>query len=290
MYIQTKKQYARFESDELTDLLDQITFKINSFGLWQSDHDTRASFISEDIEIVYYKTGGSLTTTGNHQYECPENSILILEPFQLNTSINQGYESYAYYYLHFDVTPVYLRHQLIDLLIKHGQLIYPHEVRDFREMMERLAGEADKKEIGYSSVVTSALMRIIVEIIRAQRRRQKDDEIKIVHSSYIPLVNEAVSYIQEHLGESIRLEKLASDLGVSVGVLYKAFKQVLYQPPAAYIQQQKIHYAKKALTTDKSVTAISQELGYSSAYHFSKVFKQLTGFSPRDYKKKMNSL
>ena len=53
MYIQTQNQYAQFESDELTDLLGQINFTINKFGLWQSDHDTKANYITDDIEIVY---------------------------------------------------------------------------------------------------------------------------------------------------------------------------------------------------------------------------------------------
>ena len=57
MYIETKQQYSQFEGDELTDLLGQMIFQINNFGLWQSDHDTKASYISDDIEIVYYQEG-----------------------------------------------------------------------------------------------------------------------------------------------------------------------------------------------------------------------------------------
>ena len=45
MYIETKQQYSQFEGDELTDLLGQMIFQINNFGLWQSDHDTKASYI-----------------------------------------------------------------------------------------------------------------------------------------------------------------------------------------------------------------------------------------------------
>ena len=64
MYIQTQNQYTQFQSDELTDLLGKISFTINKFGLWQSNHDTRANYITDDIEIVYYREGGSITTIG----------------------------------------------------------------------------------------------------------------------------------------------------------------------------------------------------------------------------------
>ena len=58
MYIQTQNQYSKFTTDELSELLGQTTFQINNFGLWTSDHDNQASYISNDIEIVYYQKGG----------------------------------------------------------------------------------------------------------------------------------------------------------------------------------------------------------------------------------------
>ena len=65
MYIQTQNQYSKFTTDELSELLGQTTFQINNFGLWTSDHDNQASYISNDIEIVYYQKGGSRTLVGN---------------------------------------------------------------------------------------------------------------------------------------------------------------------------------------------------------------------------------
>ncbi|WP_232780386.1 helix-turn-helix transcriptional regulator [Candidatus Stoquefichus sp. SB1] len=285
MFIQTQKQYTQFESDDLTELLGQMTFKINNFGLWQSQHDTKVQYISNDIEIVYYREGGSITRIGNKEYECPPGSFLILEPYQLNVSINQKYCQYSYYYFHFEIEPLHLRKQFLSMLTKHGHLIYAHEMKDFREMLDRLLIEANEKEIGYSSIITSALIRVVVEIMRAQLKRSHDNHIRIVHSPYTDLVNEAIHYIQEHLYESIRLNTMAQDLGVSKGVLYKAFIEVLSIPPAQYIHQEKIQYVQSRLLLGESLTALAQELGYSSAYHLSKDFKKQVGVSPREYKK-----
>lgn len=285
MYIETQSQYLQFKGDELSDLLGQMTFQINNFGIWKSEKDTRASYISNDIELVYYQEGGSTTLIGDKKYHCPPHSFLILEPFQLNTSINEGYDHYSYYYFHFEIEPIYLKHQFLSMLVKHGPVIYPHEIRDFTEMLERLMHEAQAKEIGYSSIITSALIRIIVEIMRAQLKRGKDDTIEIVHSPYIGIVNEGIHYIQEHLYEPIRLSIMSQSLGVSPSVLYKAFVNVLNVPPATYIHQQKIAYAQKRLCLGMNVNVIAQELGYSSAYHLSKMFKKIMGMSPREYKK-----
>lgn len=290
MYIETQRQYPIFKNDELTDLLEQVTFKINNFGLWQSDKDQTVNYITNDIEIVYYLHGGSITTIGNKQYTCPPQSFLLLEPFQLNTSKNIGYDHYTYYYFHFEIEPLYLKEQFINLLTKHGHLIYGHEIKDFREMLNRLLIEANEKEIGYSSIITSALIRVIVEIIRAQLKRTDDNKVEIIASSYTNLVNESIKYIHQHLYESIRITNLCQDLGISSSVLYKAFMHVLNISPSAYIQKQKIQITQKRLMLGETLTSIAQELGFSSAYHLSKVFKQNVGLSPRDYKKKMKVL
>lgn len=290
MYIRTQTQFTAFESDELTEMLRQMNFKINNFGMWSSDKDTKVSFISNDIEIVYYREGGSTTIIGDKKYQCPTGSFLVLEPSVLNTSINEGYDKYSYYYFHFEIEPLYLHQQFISLLTKHGHLIKPEEIKDFHEMLDRLMIEAQEKEIGYSSIITSALIRLIVEIIRVQLKRGEDNYIEMIHSPYVQLVNDAIIYIQNHLYESIRLNAISQSLGVSNSVLYKAFMSVLSLPPATYIHQQKIQYAQKRLMLGISVTEISQELGYSSAYHLSKSFKNIVGMSPREYKKKIESM
>ena len=284
MYIQTQKQYTQFKGDDLTELLGQMTFQINSFGLWESQHDTKAQYISNDIEIVCYREGGSLTRIGNKEYECTPGCFLILEPYQLNTSINQKYHKYSYYYFHFEIEPLHLRKQFLSLLTKHGHLIYPNEMKNFTQMFERLLIEVDEKEIGYSSIVTSALIRVVVEIMRVQLKRKQNENIRIVHSPYIDLVNESIHYIQEHLYEPIRLSIMAQDLGVSTGVLYKAFINVLSVPPATYIHNEKIQYVQSRLLLGESLTSLAQELGYSSSYHLSKDFKKRVGMSPREYK------
>ena len=157
-------------------------------------------------------------------------------------------------------------------------------------MFNRLVNEAKEKEIGYSSIITSALIRIIVLIMRAQLERGKEENIIIVHSPHIALVNDAIAYIHKHFHETIRLYQMAQELGVSTSVLYKAFKSIMDLSPGEYIQQQKIHYVQQRLLLNESLTFLAQDLGYSSAYHLSKTFKQQVGISPRTYKQRYQNL
>ena len=51
-----------------------------------------------------------------------------------------------------------------------------------------------------------------------------------------------------------------------------------------YINQSKIEAAKKMMNGgDYKIYEISDRLGFESAFYFSRVFKKVTGLSPRDY-------
>ncbi len=59
--------------------------------------------------------------------------------------------------------------------------------------------------------------------------------------------------------------------------------------PINYIQQLRIKKAKEMLKSDYSkISLIAETVGYSNIYHFSKTFKQITGYSPTEYDKKSN--
>ena len=56
-----------------------------------------------------------------------------------------------------------------------------------------------------------------------------------------------------------------------------------------YIQTKLIHVAKeKVFELDKSVSEIAYELGFKYPQHFSRLFKQKVGFSPKDFRSSIN--
>jgi AraC-like DNA-binding protein len=57
-------------------------------------------------------------------------------------------------------------------------------------------------------------------------------------------------------------------------------------PPIQYHLQLRIKQAEIMLTSsNKTIKEISYELGFESAFYFSRVFKEKTNISPVDYRK-----
>lgn len=290
MKAKSEGKLMQIDDESLSQFLNQIHFKINAFGLWESDEDKEVSYTSDDFEIIYYVAGGSETTIGIKQYECVCDSLLLVEPYGLNHAIFQNHEYYAYYYIHFEIQPYHLQRQLLQLLSQHGNLLYADEFRYFKEMFARMLMEVKEREIGYTSIVQAGLLRVIVEMIRAQHKRSPDQFMPVfVEDAYVKIVNDAITYLKDHLQYSFKQDDLAKAVGVSTSYLYKAFQKVVATSPTKYVQQYKIMRSQKLLMQNYRVNDIAAILGYSSAYHFSKVFKDMTQMSPKQYKQQLKN-
>ena len=102
------------------------------------------------------------------------------------------------------------------------------------------------------------------------------------------LVKSVSSYIRHHLSDAIKTNDIAASLFMSRSHLSTRFKQETGINLNDYIHFIKISEAKHLLAhTDKSLSLISNFLGYSSQAHFTRIFKKTTGITPAEYRNKL---
>ena len=101
------------------------------------------------------------------------------------------------------------------------------------------------------------------------------------------LTIDVANYIQHHMSEPITAEKIAEKLFLNRSYLSRKFKDETGETLTNFILKEKAEEAKRLLRySDKSLTAIGSYLGFSSASHFSRVFKTYVGITPREYREK----
>ena len=101
------------------------------------------------------------------------------------------------------------------------------------------------------------------------------------------LVMDIANYIQHHMSEPITTEKIAEELFLNRSHLSRKFKEETGETLTDFILKEKTEEAKRLLRySDKSLTAIGSYLGFSSASHFSRVFKAYVGSTPSEYREK----
>ena len=86
------------------------------------------------------------------------------------------------------------------------------------------------------------------------------------------------------MGEQWTVERMAQELHMSPSRFFSAYKAQFDVSPVNDLIQARVDAAKSALIgTDVSVAGLAERLGYASASHFSRQFRQRTGVSPRTY-------
>lgn len=98
-------------------------------------------------------------------------------------------------------------------------------------------------------------------------------------------ITAAYDYIKAHFRESIDVSHIAKHIKRSESHLYTSFKNETGQTPNELITQLRIKEALYLLkNTDKSITYIAMDTGFSSSQYFSSVFKKQLGRSPSNFR------
>jgi AraC-like DNA-binding protein len=101
-------------------------------------------------------------------------------------------------------------------------------------------------------------------------------------------IKNCLDYITLHLHENISLENLAELSHLSLSRFKKRFKVETGVPPGDYILRRKIEQAVLLLKeSDKSITDIAFDLGFSSSQYFATVFKRYQSFSPSTHRNRL---
>lgn len=98
-------------------------------------------------------------------------------------------------------------------------------------------------------------------------------------------VSKAKEYISQHYTEDIKLEDLASLVGMAPSAFSRFFKIHSHRGPMDYIIDVRIGAAARMLVdTSSSVSEICYACGFNNLSNFNRTFKSRRGYTPRDFR------
>lgn len=91
-------------------------------------------------------------------------------------------------------------------------------------------------------------------------------------------------YIRSHFSGPVSMQELTRIAGISVAQLERYCKRVFHLTPRQMIHKVRLEHAHRLLHTDLPITDVAMQCGYTDHSAFSRQFKTLTGFTPRQYR------
>jgi len=117
------------------------------------------------------------------------------------------------------------------------------------------------------------IYRSILDVLSGQVRR------------YSGVINRCIEYIHMHYVDNIALSDAADAVNVSKSYLSLLFKQETGINFSKYLMDYRVEEAKKLLSeTNMHIYEVAGKVGFPNPYYFSKVFKDVTGFTCKDFK------
>lgn len=113
---------------------------------------------------------------------------------------------------------------------------------------------------------------------------------EVEKSPHHALVQDVTAFLLEHHKSKLRLEQIAAHVQLSPFHVERVFTRATGQTPRQILERIRIDKASYLLrTTDASNLSICYEAGFQTSSNFYRVFRQVKGCTPSEYRKEEKS-
>jgi len=150
------------------------------------------------------------------------------------------------------------------------------------QQLRRIAGDLRSGLPGAVSCAVFALGQVMVELCRAFAFADA------AGSGRFGSLERAILYVEHHYGERFSLDELACAAALSPATLNRRFREIMACTPMEYVQKERLRRARLLLedrTLALGLAEIARLCGFVDAPHFSRLFRQAYGLSPREWRR-----
>jgi AraC-like DNA-binding protein len=237
------------------------------------------SHYHEFYEIYYLESGERYHLIEDQLYHLTPGQFIIFKPYMLHRSYGDKDMPFCRLLIYFRSGA--LLSPKLDAVMQAASGAYQLSAQDntiFYQCMNRILLEQKSPQQFHAEYLSSLLNTMLIHLLRSK----KDP----VEQNKKNRVTKVISYLSKHYAESMSLQELSRQFYVSPYHLCREFKLYANVTIIQYLNAVRIIEAQKMLlSTKKSITQISSEVGFDSITHFERVFKKITGSTPRAARK-----
>lgn len=154
------------------------------------------------------------------------------------------------------------------------------------ELFRHGVREYEGQEPGWEEIVLGNTIQLLVYL----RRAIQDRSAAPLKAEKPELLDQALAYIEAHLAEKITLGDIAKHCWVSQSTITQTFRNKMGVSFYRCVTQRRLIAAKTLIIEGTQLESVGRKVGFSDYSSFYRAFKQEFGISPRQFRKKQESV
>lgn len=157
--------------------------------------------------------------------------------------------------------------------------------RIIQTLLEEIFQECHDHNPSYDLLVKAKLLTILANMARFFHSQLNADQQPTVNITHLTQMEHSMNYILSHLNEPLTLDLLVKEAAMSRSQYSTLFKTLNGVSVWDYITGQRINLAMYQLEhSEEPITQICENCGYNNISNFNRMFKKITGKTPREYR------
>lgn len=229
------------------------------------------------FEIEIPIQDGGISFVGEQSMPIKKNMIICIKPGQKRHTKTP----FKCYYIHMMLNKGALYEKLMEL----PDFILTEKREKYIEIFKSLCEHYDSSLDNDVILLQSLVLKLSYFLIGEAQKNKHYQNGKNAHQETIEKV---IKYINNNLTEDLSLNAVAEYAGFSTIHFHNCFKSGVGKTLRDYVEEQRIKKAVNILiSTDRTLTDVAYECGFSSQSYFSLAFKRRMKMTPREYVKEV---
>ncbi|ORU01399.1 Helix-turn-helix, AraC type:Arac protein, arabinose-binding/dimerization [Anaerovibrio sp. JC8] len=227
--------------------------------------------------MLAVKSGSGMVEIEGQQYELAGGDVAFIDcskPYSHRT----GDDLWTVYWAHFDGPALLaIYNKFID---RSGKPVFAtQDITQYIDLLHALyeigAGASYVRDMSINTMLSSLLEKVM---------RDCWNEGKSTGNTKVEKIR---LYMENHYMESITLESMSKEFFMEKTYLAHVFSRATGTSPIKYLSVVRIRKVKELLRfTNDTLAEIAKQTGFSTEQYLSRVFKDMEGIPPREYRKR----
>ncbi|MBQ7820974.1 MAG: AraC family transcriptional regulator [Clostridia bacterium] len=258
-----------------------------------------AAHIHEDIEMLYAIKGNFEAYLDGACHEFSEGDLLVINSREIHMVYALTGGDSCYVMCRFALENLQMVGQKKDMRkymlpfvinMPHQQKVFRKEELekyDIHRLMLEALDEQKNERFGFELAIKCNILKVLVAVLRI--RGLWDSEKAALFSDRMGDITKGFEYIDKSYASNIKIENVADICSMRYSYFSRVFKSITKLSFSQYLLNVRLREAEyKLATTERSITDIAFECGFSSSSYFVSKFRHEKGITPKQYRKMMH--